>query len=220
MKLTREWMRKISGEQEMITSQTVHLYTEPSKLFVYWVSLQIFIAPQTLYPSSPVATKPWTVDMYVTAVLWSPYNHQGGENHQDAFLFCVHTQWDLPQSYKVNLWCSISYKTTICPWNHDKFLLGWWHPGGSLILYMGAPQGSIVGLITNNDEKSYREEVKILAEWCQNNKLSLNDSKTKELIIDYTKQGAAHTSVYIDRATVERVTSFKFLGVTLTFTLK
>lgn len=92
MKLTREWMRKISGEQEMITSQTVHLYTEPSKLFVYWVSLQIFIAPQTLYPSSPVATKPWTVDMYVTVVLWSPYNPQGGENHQDAFLFmCAHT---------------------------------------------------------------------------------------------------------------------------------
>ena len=35
-----------------------------------------------------------------------------------------------------------------------------------------------------NDETAYREEVRDLAVWCQDNNLSLNVSKTKELIVD------------------------------------
>ena len=39
---------------------------------------------------------------------------------------------------------------------------------------------TVVGLITNNDEAAYREEVWALAEWCQEN-------KTKEPIMDYRR---------------------------------
>jgi hypothetical protein len=42
--------------------------------------------------------------------------------------------------------------------------------------------------------------------WCQDNNLSLNVSKTKELIVDYSKQRARHTPIH--RAVVERVESF------------
>jgi hypothetical protein len=59
----------------------------------------------------------------------------------------------------------------------------------------------VVGLITDNDETAYREEVRNLAVWCQDNNLYLNVSKTKEIIMDY------------DRAVVEQVESFKFFGV-------
>jgi hypothetical protein len=48
-----------------------------------------------------------------------------------------------------------------------------------------------VGLITSDDETAYREEVSDLALCCQNNNLSLNVGKTKELIVDYRKQGGA-----------------------------
>jgi hypothetical protein len=48
--------------------------------------------------------------------------------------------------------------------------------------------------------------------WCQDNKLSLNVSKTNELIVDYRKQ----TPINIDRAEVDQVKSFKFLGVHIT----
>ena len=51
----------------------------------------------------------------------------------------------------------------------------------------------MVGLITKNDETAYREEVRALAE---------------------------HTIIHIDRAVVERVKSFKFLGVHITDNLK
>ncbi|CDQ69033.1 unnamed protein product [Oncorhynchus mykiss] len=47
---------------------------------------------------------------------------------------------------------------------------------------------TVVGLITVNDETAYREEVRDLAVWCQDNNLSLNVIKTKERIVDYRKR--------------------------------
>ena len=69
----------------------------------------------------------------------------------------------------------------------------------------------MVGLITDNDVTAYREEARDLALGCQNNNLSLNVSKTKELIMDYRKRQAEQTTINIDRAVVEWVKSFKFL---------
>ncbi len=45
----------------------------------------------------------------------------------------------------------------------------------------------MVGLISNNDEMHYREEVAQLAEWCGANNLSLNVSKTKEVVVDFRR---------------------------------
>ena len=73
----------------------------------------------------------------------------------------------------------------------------------------------VVGLITNNDGTAYREEVKALVEWCQENNLSLNVNKKKELIVDFRSTPTTH----IDGTTV-RVKSFKFLGVHITDKLK
>ena len=55
-----------------------------------------------------------------------------------------------------------------------------------------------------------------LAVWCQDNNLSLNVSKTKELIVYYRKRWAEQAPINIDRAVVERVESFKFLCVHIT----
>jgi hypothetical protein len=73
----------------------------------------------------------------------------------------------------------------------------------------------VLGLITNNDETAYRE-VRELAVWCQDNNLSLNVGKTKELILDYSKRRAEQAPINIDGAIAERVKSFKFLGVHIT----
>ena len=74
----------------------------------------------------------------------------------------------------------------------------------------------MIGLITNNDETAYREEVRELAVWCQDNNLSLNVGKTKELILDYSKRRAEQAPINIDGAVLEWVESFKFLGVHIT----
>jgi hypothetical protein len=53
---------------------------------------------------------------------------------------------------------------------------------------MFADNTTVVGLITNNDETAYREEVWALRVWCQENNLSLNVNKTREIIVDFRKQ--------------------------------
>ncbi len=64
--------------------------------------------------------------------------------------------------------------------------------------------------------RPYREEVSTLTKWCQENHLSLNIDKTKELVVDYRRQSREHTPITIDKTPVERVSSFKFLGVHIT----
>ncbi len=70
---------------------------------------------------------------------------------------------------------------------------------GTTTLSTGAPQScvlspllikfaddtTVVGLISNNDETYYREEVAQLAEWCGAKNLSLNVRKTKEVVMDF-----------------------------------
>jgi hypothetical protein len=70
------------------------------------------------------------------------------------------------------------------------------------------------------DETAYREEVRAIAVWCQENNLSLNVNKTKELIVDFRKQQREHAPIHIDGTAVEQVESFKFLGMHITDDLK
>ncbi|KAI5096431.1 gastrula zinc finger protein XlCGF28.1-like [Silurus meridionalis] len=85
---------------------------------------------------------------------------------------------------------------------------------GSNSIIKFADDTTVIGLITNNDETAYREEIQHLATWCNNNKLLLNTSKTKELIVDFRKEArGTHDTTHINRMAVERVSSFKFLGI-------
>ncbi len=74
----------------------------------------------------------------------------------------------------------------------------------------------VLGLISNNDETAYLDEVERLTSWCQDNCLSLNVSKTKELIVDFRKrQQRPYTPLMISGTPVKRVSSFKYLGVNI-----
>ena len=56
-------------------------------------------------------------------------------------------------------------------------------------------------------------------EWCLENNHVLN-VKTKKMIVDFGKQQTEHTPIHIDRNAVEKVKSFKFLGIHITDHLK
>uniref|UniRef100_A0A674NYU7 Reverse transcriptase domain-containing protein n=1 Tax=Takifugu rubripes TaxID=31033 RepID=A0A674NYU7_TAKRU len=85
------------------------------------------------------------------------------------------------------------------------------HGSNSIIKF--ADDTTVIGLISNNDETAYREEVERLTTWCANNNLVLNTSKTKELIVDFRKaRGGTQDPIHINGMAVERVSSFKFLG--------
>ena len=79
-----------------------------------------------------------------------------------------------------------------------------------------ADDTTVLGLITGNDETSYRREAERLVEWCGDHNLVLNTSKTKEVIIDFRRaRHLSHSPLLIGGEEVERVSNFKFLGVTV-----
>jgi hypothetical protein len=63
------------------------------------------------------------------------------------------------------------------------------HDSNTIIKF--ADDTTVAGLITGEDVSAYREEVSDLAVWCRNNNLSLNVSKSKELIVEYKKRGSS-----------------------------
>ncbi len=88
------------------------------------------------------------------------------------------------------------------------------HRSTSIIKF--ADDTVVLGLISNNDETAYLDEVERLTSWCQDNCLSLNVSKTKELIVDFRKRHLQpYTPLVISGTPVERVSSFKYLGVNI-----
>ncbi len=88
------------------------------------------------------------------------------------------------------------------------------HSSTSIIKF--ADDTVVLGLINNDDEAAYLDEVERITSWCQDNGLSLNVSKTKELIVDFRKrQQRLYTPLMISGTPVERVSSFKYLGVNI-----
>ena len=92
------------------------------------------------------------------------------------------------------------------------------HASNSIIEFKDDTTG--MGLITKNDETAYREEVSAFGVWCQENNLSFNIRKTKEMSMDFRKQQREHPPIHIDGTAVEKVESFKFLSVHITDKLK
>ncbi len=87
------------------------------------------------------------------------------------------------------------------------------HSSTSIVKF--ADDTVVLGLISNNDETAYLDEVERLTSWCQDKCLSLNVSKTKELIVDFRKRQQWPYTLMISGTPVERVSSFKYLGVNI-----
>ncbi|KAM4529197.1 uncharacterized protein V3H82_027369 [Fundulus diaphanus] len=79
-----------------------------------------------------------------------------------------------------------------------------------------ADNTTVVGLIRDDNDQDYREEVEQLVGWCRDNSLILNVEKTKEIIVDFRKNRPHHAPLLINNSAVEVVSSTKFLGVHIT----
>ncbi|KAI4878453.1 hypothetical protein NFI96_000505 [Prochilodus magdalenae] len=89
------------------------------------------------------------------------------------------------------------------------------HSSNTIIKF--ADDTTIVGLISDGDERAYRNEVECLDGWCKVNDLVLNTSKTKEIVVDFRRtKKSDHLPLHISGAEVERVEKVKFLGVHIT----
>lgn len=75
---------------------------------------------------------------------------------------------------------------------------------GPNVIIKVADDTTMIGLNKDSNELAYREEVDLLAAWSEDNNLTLNTSKTKELIVDFRKNAVTHPPTHING-----VTSFK-----------
>ena len=88
---------------------------------------------------------------------------------------------------------------------------------------VGTPQcdTTVTGLISCNNESTYRAEVSSLDEWCALNNLALNIFKTKEMIVDFCKYKDCELQpLVIDDEVVEIVQNFNYLVTTISSSLK
>ncbi|KAM4739241.1 uncharacterized protein FYW61_003791 isoform 1-T1 [Anableps anableps] len=69
------------------------------------------------------------------------------------------------------------------------------------------------GMHHNNDESKYREEVEHLMQWCRKNNLCINVKKTKEIVMDFRRDKRPLLPLYIGRAPVEVVSTYRYLAV-------
>ena len=73
----------------------------------------------------------------------------------------------------------------------------------------------LIGLISDDDSSKYVDEINKFATYCKTNFFELNVRKTNEMIIDFRKFKILPDPIIINDHTVERVSTYKYLGVML-----
>jgi hypothetical protein len=89
------------------------------------------------------------------------------------------------------------------------------HGNESCPLVKFADDTGLTGLITDDDDTHYRQETDRFVNWCDSNYLELNVGKTKEMLIDNRKGEHVLEEIKIKGEPVERVGSYKYLGIVL-----
>ena len=85
-----------------------------------------------------------------------------------------------------------------------------------------ADDTAIVGLLNDSEsEITYQKQIQSFTQWCDENYLTLNVSKTKEQIFDFrNRKHYLYDNIEIKNQAVEIVENFKYLGITIDSALK
>ena len=76
-----------------------------------------------------------------------------------------------------------------------------------------ADDTGLTGLLADDDDSDYRQEVDRFVGWCDHNYLELNVGKTKEMIMDNRRKEHVHGDIVIKGEVVEKVEQYKYLGI-------
>ena len=89
--------------------------------------------------------------------------------------------------------------------------LAWDTPNVFISKY--ADDTAIAGLFTSEDNSEYLNCISFVNNWCADNFLKLNVSKTKELVLDFRKSRVGYDPVVINDMVVDTCDSYKYLGI-------
>ncbi|XP_072044920.1 uncharacterized protein [Amphiura filiformis] len=77
-----------------------------------------------------------------------------------------------------------------------------------------ADDSAMIGLIADDDDTVYQQQLVRFVNYCDANYLELNVSKTKEMVVDFrTSKSRSPGPVVLKGGNVERVSSYKYLGI-------
>ena len=76
-----------------------------------------------------------------------------------------------------------------------------------------ADDTELVAKISNDEDALYHKQTENFVNWCEKNYLYLNVSKMKAMCSDFRKNQRCPKPVYIKGEAVERVDTYKYLGV-------
>jgi len=103
--------------------------------------------------------------------------------------------------------------TVLAPFLFTIYTSDFKHNSGNVYLQKFSDDSAIVGLISADDDREYRELNQDFMEWCQRNRLHINSSKTKELVVDFRRgKRTPPVPVSIQGLDIEIVKSYKYLN--------
>ena len=76
-----------------------------------------------------------------------------------------------------------------------------------------ADDTELVKKFSNDEDALFHKQIENFVNWCDKNYLYLSVSKTREMYIDFRKNQRCRKPVYIKGEAVERVETYKYLGV-------
>ncbi|KAK7880206.1 hypothetical protein WMY93_033125 [Mugilogobius chulae] len=105
--------------------------------------------------------------------------------------------------------------TVLSPFLFTLFTSDFRHNSHSCHLQKFSDDCAIVGCTSRGQEAEYKRVVENFVNWCGQNYLQLNVSKTKELVVDFRMKRTVPSPIYISGTEVDIVDTYKYLGVHL-----
>ena len=109
-------------------------------------------------------------------------------------------------SFRVNFDMLITFHNAVM-YSLNMFGAGCW--GGNISKF----DRGMLKKISNDEDAQYHQQTGKFVNWCDKNYLYLNVSKIKEMCIGFRKNQTCPKTVYIKGEAVERVETYKYLGV-------
>ncbi|TWW77898.1 cGMP-dependent protein kinase 2 [Takifugu flavidus] len=105
--------------------------------------------------------------------------------------------------------------TVLSPFLFTLYTSDFSHNSDSCHLQKFSNDTAIVGRVSEGNELEYREVITNFVAWCELNHLRINTSKTKEVVIDFSRKAPHIALVNIQGLDIEIVEEYKYLGILL-----
>ncbi|TWW61172.1 putative RNA-directed DNA polymerase from transposon BS [Takifugu flavidus] len=105
--------------------------------------------------------------------------------------------------------------TVLSPFLFTLYTSDFSHNSDSCHLQKFSDHTAIIGRVSEGNELEYREVITNVVAWCELNHLRINTSKTKEVVIDFSRKASHIAPVNIQGLDIEIVEEYKCLGVHL-----